>query len=359
MWTSPDPDTESSGSIASGASTTRAEPTPALSTPPQKTLQNNYFVSQSFNNCGPASLSMMLSYFNIHETQEKLGSQLRPYQNPYGDNDDKSVTLNELAQIAKEYKLIPYHRPNGNINLLKQFIAHGIPVLTRTWLNPDEDIGHYRVVKGYNDTEKIIIQDDSYQGPDITYSYDEFNLMWEKFNYEYLVIVPQNKKRIAQTIIGKNLDQKFAWQEALSRNQKMQEQNPSDIYSKFNIAIASFYLNDYKSAVKEFEEVQSQLPARTLWYQKEPIVAYYNLGQYDKVLSLTDTILNSDNRAYSELYILRGNIYKKQGNLEAARQEFETALYYNTNLKEAQQALRSLSVSPTTSAANQILSHLQ
>ncbi len=41
-------------------------------------------------------------------------------------------------------------------------------------------------------------------------------------------------------------------------------------------------------------------------------------------MSMTDYILSHQNRAYSELYIIRGDVYKKQGNLEAAKQEYLT-----------------------------------
>src|SRR5690349_13712163 len=52
--------------------------------PVAKTLQNDYQIFQTFNNCGPASLSMDLSYFGVYKTQEELGQALRPYQNPQG-----------------------------------------------------------------------------------------------------------------------------------------------------------------------------------------------------------------------------------------------------------------------------------
>lgn len=39
-----------------------------------------------------------------------------------------------------------------------------------------------------------------------------------------------------------------------------------------------------------------------------------------------DRILNNENRAYSEPYLLRDHIYKNQGNLEGAKTEYEQAL---------------------------------
>ena len=78
----------------------KRSPTPTPTLPPlpsQKILPNDYHVFQTFNNCGPAALSMELSYYGINISQQELVQDLRPYQNPQGDNDDKSVTLDELA----------------------------------------------------------------------------------------------------------------------------------------------------------------------------------------------------------------------------------------------------------------------
>ena len=45
---------------------------------------------------------MALSYYGVRESQQDLGRDLRPYQNPQGNNDDKSVTLAELAENKPE-----------------------------------------------------------------------------------------------------------------------------------------------------------------------------------------------------------------------------------------------------------------
>ena len=119
------------------------------SVPSQKVLSNGgYHIFQTFNNCGPAALSMALRFYGTNVSQAQLGQALRPYQIPGGDNDDKSVTLDELGEKAKEYGLIPYHRPMGNPQIVKQFIANDMPVIARTLTKPTEDIGHYRVIKG-------------------------------------------------------------------------------------------------------------------------------------------------------------------------------------------------------------------
>lgn len=318
-------------------------PNPATSIvdiPSAKTIVNDYHIFQSFNNCGPAALSMALSYYGINKSQSVLGEELRPYQVAGGDNDDKSVTLEEVGQKAKDYNLTPYLRPMGDYDKIKKFISIGIPVITRTYLNDVEDIGHYRVVKGYDDTG--IIQDDSLQGKNLHYTYNEFSNLWDKFGREYLVLVPADKKQIAESILGGDSDEEVAWHKAATHWERVLIQLPENVQAGFNLSVAYYKLGDYQKSVKEFEKVENQLSFRTLWYQIEPILAYYELGNYSRVIEISDRILNNHNRAFSELYILRGKVYQSRGENEMARQEFERAVHYNKNLKSAQEALKSL-----------------
>ena len=309
------------------------KPNVVLQSPPvAKTLSNDYHVFQTFNNCGPASLSMALSYFNIIVSQTDLGNELRPYQNSQGDNDDKSVTLEELGRKASEYGFITYHRPAGNPQLIKQFIAYDMPIITRTWTKPDEDIGHYRVIKGYDDHLSEFIQDDSLQGKNLHFSYEYFDSLWKAFNYEYLVLVPPDKNLIAQTILGQDTDDQFSWNKAAEISLTQLSRNPNDIYARFNLVVAYYHTGQYQKSVAEFEKIEANLPFRTLWYQIEPILAYYKLGDFTRVFEITNKILNNHNRAFSELYILRGRIYQSQNNFELAEQEFENAKLYNRNL---------------------------
>lgn len=314
----------------------------SLQTPSKKVLNNDYHIFQTFNNCGPASMSMALSYYGINVSQQVLGRELRPYQIPSGDNDDKSVTLKELAKLAADYDLVAYHRPNGNIEVIKGLISLDLPIVTRTWLKPNDDIGHYRVIKGYDDVNKTITQDDSLQGNNLVYSYDEFNEIWKMFNYEYLVLVPSNKVEAVENILKENVDERTSWEIAANNAKDQLKSNPNDVYTRFNLSVAYSNLGMHNQAVKEFEQVEDKISKRTLWYQIEPIESYYELENYDKVFEITNKILNNQNRAFSELYILRGKSYEKLGKIQEAKSEYEKAIVYNINLEEPRTLLNNL-----------------
>lgn len=311
--------------------------------PKAKTLITDYYVSQTFNNCAPAALSMALAHYGINVSQEALAESLRPVNNLSGKNDDKSTTPDELGREAEKYGLVSYYRPHGNTEMVKQFIANDIPVVVRTLLHANEDYAHYRVVKGYDDVTGHFIEDDGYEGKNIRFTYAKFDELWQPFNYSYLVLVRPEKKKIAESIIGGDLNSLVAWQNAVDYARKELADKPADLDAAYNLSVALYYTGQYAESVATFEKIESRLAEHTMWYQIEPIQAYFEAGNYARVFELSDRILNNKNPAYSELYLLRGYSYLKQNDIPKAREEFERAVQYNKNLRVAQEALASVS----------------
>lgn len=56
-------------------------------------------------------------------------------------------------------------------------------------------------------------------------------------------------------------------------------------------------------------------------------------------MELTDEILKNNNRAFSELYVIRGEVFLDEGKKDYAREEFEKAIFYNRNSKKAKEAM--------------------
>ncbi len=288
-------------------------------------------VYQSFNNCGPATLSMILSWYGVEVSQSELGAKMRPYQNPQGDNDDKTIFTHEFVKWAQKYGLQAVSRANGDIDLLKKLTANGFPVVVKTWLHANDDIGHFRIVRGYDDSAQKVIQDDSYQGPNRKISYYDFLSLWQPFNYNYVVVYREKDTALLKEILGEEFSEDVAWENALRRAREEAELSSESAYPQFNIATSSYHLGDYESSVQAFEEVQDDLPRRMLWYQIEPVKAYKELGDYEKVFEITEEIFENGNRAFSELYVLRGEVYLERGKEDKAREQFELAVKYNEN----------------------------
>jgi tetratricopeptide (TPR) repeat protein len=311
----------------------------ATSLPERVLIQNDYKITQTFNNCSAAALSFALRYHGIYESQADIARAVRPYNNPQGKNDDKSTTPEELAEYAKKHGLVGYYRPNGTIETFKKFVAAGIPVIVRSTLTSQDDYGHYRVVRGYDEPARIVIQDDGIDGNAIRFSYDEFLKIWKPFNYAYLVVVKPEQEETVKRILGDEADLALAWQRARARAEKEITENPDDIFARFNLAVAAYYAGDYEASVRAFEAAESKLGKHMLWYQMEPMQAYFELGDYDRVFALTEKVFASGNPSASELYLIRGESYLKLGKPDLAKKEFEKALFYNIHLPAAKAAM--------------------
>ncbi|MCB9434182.1 MAG: C39 family peptidase [Ardenticatenaceae bacterium] len=107
---------------------------------------------QEWNNCGPATLAMTLSYFQFHVTQSDTATYLKP--NP----EDRNVSPYEMARYVNEQTpLQAISRANGTADMLKLFVANNIPVIIELGIEPPGEYrwlgwyGHYLLVVAYDD----------------------------------------------------------------------------------------------------------------------------------------------------------------------------------------------------------------
>ena len=82
-------------------------------------------------------------------------------------------------------------------------------------------------------------------------------------------------------------------------------------------------------------------PSHFLWYHYGPLEAYNALGEYQKVLSLSEEVL-AQAPDVEEIRYQRGLAYLGLKEVEKAKTEFELAVQYNPNYTMAIQALASL-----------------
>ena len=232
------------------------------------------WVPQTFNNCGPATISMLLQYFGFSVSQEETKAALR--SNP----TDTNVFSYEIADYLKNvYSIDSKLFYNGNINLLKTLLANGFYVMVEDWLHPNEDIGHTTILRGYDDEKGVFISDDSFIGVNITYKYDIFDEgQWKPFNREYLVLYKKEQEPILKAIVGEDWDEKTMFRNAVKVNQKAVDNNPQDMYSWFNLGTSYYELGEYEKAKDAFEKSRNiGWPRRMLWYQIQPVQTYNQL----------------------------------------------------------------------------------
>ncbi len=149
-----------------------ASPTTALTPIPKSIqldgVQHEY---QTWNNCGPAAPGMALSYWGWEGDQRPIAAFTKP--NPR----DKNVMPDEMVTyIEEETQLKAVFRVGGDIELLKRFLAAGLPVIVeKGFEGPDFEgwMGHYVLVTGYSDQDQTFTLQDSHYGPDQVMDYTD------------------------------------------------------------------------------------------------------------------------------------------------------------------------------------------
>lgn len=344
------PTASASTSTAAFSPTPSPSPTPL---PASVTLTGFRHEYQKFNNCGPASLAIDLSYWGWEGTQVDTAQFLKPNQ------DDKNVSPIEMYNYLTTIGFDAYIRVNGDLETLKRFIAAGYPVLVEKgfWCEPGEKrcndwFGHYSVFVGYDDAKQIFIMQDTFRGPNLKMTYDDVLKNWRAFNFLYIIAFPADPERDAevQALLGPALDLEQNYRQALQRGQAeiYQLSGEDQAFAWFNIGTNLHYLRDYAGAASAYDEARKVgLPYRMAWYQFGPYRAYYYMGRYQDVIDLaTFAIESTPKPGLEEAFYWRGLAYEAIGQPEKAVEDYRAALSWNPNDAEAKEAFTRLGLAP-------------
>ncbi len=305
----------------------RADSTPAGTQAALSGLRHEW---QTWNNCGPATLSFQLSYFGSALDQEDVRRVLRP------NREDKNVNLSEMAAFAETQGLHTLLRQHGNAVLLRRFISNGLPVLIETWLepHPNDGMGHYRLLTGFDDTAQQWVAYDSYvsaglrkgdpyQGIRIPYA--ELDRLWHVFNRAYLVVYRPQQAALVGAIAGPDADAEMARRRGLAQSQAAVVAAPQDAFAWFNLGSDLTALGQYEPAAEAFDQArQLGLPWRMHWYQFAPFQAYFQVGRYQEVLALADATIKTTGDV-EELFDWRGQALAALGDAQGAQAAFDQA----------------------------------
>ena len=105
------------------------------------------------------------------------------------------------------------YRVGGSTDLLRRFIAAGIPVMIEEtfimaesyWPNDDRWAGHYLLVNGYDDGLGVFTAQDSFVGPNLRVSYQDLDHNWQSFNRVYILVYPPEQEETVKSILGRGL----------------------------------------------------------------------------------------------------------------------------------------------------------
>lgn len=301
---------------------------------------------QTMNNCGPANLSMNLTYWgwttNQHITEEALKTH----------KDDRNVMLQEMLDFTQtDTNLKGQVRYGGDIEVVKRLLSGGFPVLLERGHTDEEDgwMGHYSIITAYDDNTQTVQIPDTLLGM-MNLTYTELEHDWWHFDGIYLVVYPSEREQEVLSLLGEDADPSKNLQNTLAKVEaRIQQVSGQDLffalYSKGSILVE---MGDYLGAAQAYDQaftVYNQLdfglrPWRITWYQVGPYLAYYYSGRYQDVFNLADqTITNTSFPSLPETWYWGGQAALMLTDKDTAADYFRKALEFYPGWDLATQGL--------------------
>ncbi|MGB1252831.1 MAG: C39 family peptidase, partial [Candidatus Promineifilaceae bacterium] len=327
-------------------------PTPTVTPLPLsfalKGLQN---IPQTFNNCGPANLSIVLEFHGDLTTQEVAATALKPNPN------DRNVSPWQIDEFVwGQTGMRSVFRSGGTEEMLKQFLTAGFPVVIERGIDFQDGngwYGHYLTIFGYDDETRIFDAMNTYAQPwapdGEPFPYEDVLGSWKDFNYTFYVIYPEDREAEVNKLLGETLsDDTLMWENVVNIARDQIRADGTDKFAWFNLGTGLTELGIltgdatyYEGGAAAFDEARKlDLPYRMLWYQHRPYMAYFKIGRTQDVINLANATLETrGGRQVEETYLWLGHAQTAVNDALSAGNAYRDALKVNENFYPAQTAL--------------------
>jgi tetratricopeptide (TPR) repeat protein len=315
-----------------------------------------------WNYCGPANLSMALTFWGWDGNRDVVGKAIKPH------DKDKNVMPYEMEEFVAEQVngLASLVRHGGDIDLLRRMIAGGFPVLAeKGYYEYDYNgklgwMGHYQFVTGYDDVNgNVLVQDTYNDGPNHEVRYKDFMDGWRSFNFVFLIAYPVEREAEVLALLGPYADPNWAFQRSLevAQQELATLQGIDQYFAAFNVGTAYNGMFLYPEAGAAFDAAfslyaalpdDSTRPYRMMWYQTGPYRAYFYTGRYQDVVNLANTTLEitiSEPVLEESLY-WRGLAKSALGDSGGAIEDFRNSLQWHPNFTASLDALANMGATP-------------
>ncbi len=311
--------------------------------PVRMILEPPKYEKEVYNNCGAATLAMLLRMYDWVGNQNDISSIIKP------DIDDKNVNIDELVYYIRNKTgwLNAEYRVAGDVELLKRLIANGYPVIIESGMlldqsyrvNDDRWGGHYLLVTGYDDDTTSFTTQDSWYSPNRIVTYEELDKNWKAFNRAYLLVFLPDQTDAIKDLVGENWDEETNRINALNQAYDETETDPEDAFAWFNVGTNLLYFDRNTEAAQAYDTaIRLGIPQRMLRHQFGPFIAYFKTGRNDDLKALAEYALkitptSEENRLWYGWALFR------EGDRSGAIDEFNKALHVNPNYLDARYAL--------------------
>ena len=299
---------------------------------------------QTWNNCGPATLATYLSYLGKGVTQVETAEFLKP------NESDKNVRVDEIVSYVESRfpELIVTPLINGSPETMRLLLSNDFPVMLQTWLeeDPDDGMGHFRFLVGYDDQTAEWIVSDSYvsEGVDSPYagiriSNEKFIDHWLVFDNIYILIYEPEDGALIDAIIGEDLNPELNQTKALldyTERLQTEPDNPFVWHTMGDLLLADGRPDQAAQAYDQARTIG--LPWRMFWYSFGIFEAYSAVERYEEVIELAEITIESGGPG-EELYYWKGVAHRALGEEVEAQDAFRQALWWNPSHQPSKDAL--------------------
>jgi tetratricopeptide (TPR) repeat protein len=295
-------------------------------------------------------LALYLRYYGWEGTQDNIAQVVKPI------SEDRNVNPDELVYYVRTHTgwLSAEFRVGGDLQLLKQLIAAGFPVMIEEsfyfdqpyWPNDDLWAAHYLLVTGYDDGAQTFTGQDSFHGPNQVISSTTVDSYWQIFNRVYLLVYLPSQEGTLRTVLGDNWDPDLNRQHALEVSQAETKSEPNNAYAWFNLGSNLVYFERYGEAASAYDTSRNLgLYQRMLRYQFGPFFAYFHAGMTTELIAVTEYALERTPNSEEALLWHGWALYRMGKKLEAIA-DWQKALEYHPNYQDARYALDFVTSNP-------------
>jgi tetratricopeptide (TPR) repeat protein len=292
---------------------------------------------QRLNNCAPTTTSMVMRFYGINVVQADMAALQKPIR------EDVNVTAEEVANSVREVGLEAYVGHSRDLDLVIRLLAAGFPIIAEEWIDHDEGMGHFRAIRGYDREQQRILYNDSFYGPGLWRSYDNFLRAWAPYNNKFVLPYRADQEPLVRALIGDQWEESGDYSQLLETTTAQVERNPADAYALWGQGEALVRLGRPQEAIVAFESAigTGALPWRYLWYRYGYFEALNQVGRYEDLLAVSRTSLDQMKRS-EDIRYHRAVAFVALGRTEEAITSLELALQDNPRFIPAQAMLAEL-----------------
>lgn len=169
---------------------------PANAQPAGFLLSGVPLVRQTYNACGPASVTEVLGYFGLSMRLQDVSRLTRPHERAY-------MTAEAIVGFAPQVGMEARLYSGGSLPTVRKSIQAGLPliVLQDLVLAGGANIPHWRVVVGYDDAAQTVYLMDPYLGY-VLMKQSDFLQAWVPHRGQFALLYPPSMRSTVLKTVG-------------------------------------------------------------------------------------------------------------------------------------------------------------